>query len=227
MINKIKLKTTFDYLNFNYDTHTYFDKENNIYKSVTTKIHEFFPKFDKENIIDDYCIKYGLNRKIVEETWDLKMRYASFKGSSIHFYIHNFFIDLLYKPLIDVEKEILYFKNFLQDTKLKYMISEYMVGCKELRIAGTLDCLFYKNGKYYLIDWKTNEDIYKKFYNTDLTMIDQYKCQLSLYKYIIEKYLNIKIHKIVLVWLNKNNDNYKAINVNYSEEFINKKIIGV
>ena len=58
MIDKYTLKTTFDYINFNYDTHTYYDYNDDNYKSVTRKVHEFFPKFDKENILNEYCLKY-------------------------------------------------------------------------------------------------------------------------------------------------------------------------
>jgi hypothetical protein len=49
-----------------------------------------------------------------------------------------------------------------------------------------------------------------------------YSLQLELYKYIIEKYLSIKLGKSYVVWFSHNNNDYKIIEMKNRRIYIEK-----
>ena len=81
---------------------------------------------------------------------------------------------------------------------------------KELAIAGTIDVLM-KNknsGEYVLIDWKTSKRIDKKSFKgkkgirkessqIEDSKYNHYALQLSLYRYILEKYYGIMVARTI------------------------------
>lgn len=118
------------------------------------------------------------------------------------------------------------FNNFYNDTK-SYLIpirNELVVGdLDETRICGTIDLLCYntKLECLELYDFKTNKEInysskYGKKFLSPLNHLDScelntYSLQLGVYKKCIEKYTNLKIQNMFVLWLNKKNDNYQLV----------------
>lgn len=118
------------------------------------------------------------------------------------------------------------FVNFYNDTK-EYLIpvrNEFIVGdYKDTQVCGTLDLLAYNERKeqFEIYDFKTNKDItrtslYNESFKTPLDSLElcefnTYSLQLSLYKYIIEKYTKIRISTSYIVWFNSRNANYECI----------------
>lgn len=88
--------------------------------------------------------------------------------------------------------------------------NEFIVYDQENGICGTIDALMYNTKKdgYSIIDWKTSKkfdtgnqwsDYMKEPFSHVLNCnTSEYSLQLSLYKYIIEKYTSIKICELVL-----------------------------
>lgn len=110
------------------------------------------------------------------------------------------------------------FKDFYKNTKdtLIPVHNELIVGdLHNTRVCGTMDMLVYNtsSSQYEIYDFKTNKDItynsaYKERYNTPLDDLDvcefnTYSLQLSFYKYIIEKYTNLKIGALFIVWFDR------------------------
>ena len=131
-----------------------------------------------------------------------------------------------------------HFHNFYDDTvkkgKLIPVISELVVGDKELMLCGMVDQLFWNERYqcYQIWDWKTNtrlrgENNYGNKMTGCLRMLDEcelntYSLQLTIYKKIIEKNTNLKLGSCHLVWFNEENDNYKIINCeDYSDHVEN------
>ncbi len=91
---------------------------------------------------------------------------------------------------------------------------EVIVYSKELGIAGTIDILMMdkKSGEYVLIDWKTSKRIDKSSFNgkkgikkesctIDDCKYNHYALQLSLYRYILEKYYGIQVARQLVAQL--------------------------
>ena len=95
-----------------------------------------------------------------------------------------------------------------------------------------------KNGNVWLIDYKTNSIL--KGYNDDEKnrrytkkmliplqnikndSLNHYYLQLSIYKYLIEKYTNIKIYKTMIVYMSENIENYELIETPYLKNEVEK-----
>jgi hypothetical protein len=118
------------------------------------------------------------------------------------------------------------FINFYNDTK-DYLIpirNELVVGdLNHTKICGTIDLLCYntKIEGLELYDFKTNKEInfshkyHKRFLSPldhlDACELNTYSLQLGLYKNFIESHTSLRIQNSFIIWLNKNNDNYRLI----------------
>jgi hypothetical protein len=125
------------------------------------------------------------------------------------------------------------FSKFYNDTK-KYILPikrEFVVGDIDgTRVCGMLDMLSYNTEKdiFEIYDFKTNKDFsytsrFNKKYNEPLSHLDDcefnaYSLQLSVYKYIIEKYTDIRIADLYVVWFSVNNSEYQIIPLNYLKD---------
>jgi len=120
------------------------------------------------------------------------------------------------------------FNNFYNDTKnhLIPIRNELVVGdLDKTKICGTIDLLCYntKLECLELYDFKTNKEInythkHNKKFSSPLDHLDAcelntYSLQLGLYKKFIEDYTTLQIRNSYIVWLNKNNDNYRIISL--------------
>lgn len=126
-----------------------------------------------------------------------------------------------------------HFKSFYTETKANItpIANELVVGDIDgTRICGTLDMLAYNKQEDCLeiYDFKTNKSIaynsiYKERYNEPLNNLEvceynTYCLQLSIYKYIIEKYTSLRIKNLYIVWFNRDNTDYKLITCKYLQE---------
>jgi hypothetical protein len=118
------------------------------------------------------------------------------------------------------------FNNFYNETK-SYLIpikNELVIGdLKNTRVCGMIDMLCYNTKKecFEIYDFKTNKELNhtskfnKKFISPlehlDVCEVNTYSLQLGLYKKFIEDNTSIKIENLYVLWLNKNNDNYRLV----------------
>lgn len=213
----------FNDLEFNEKNHTY-KVDNQYLESCTRFIKKFEIDIFTEEFIEKYCKKYNFEKKHIKELWDIKTKVGKVKGTELHQYIEHFFIYNIKNEvsLLNI-KEVEYFHNFLKDYSfLKTAQVEYPVYDLDLGIAGTLDYLSIdEQGRYWLIDWKTNKNISKysktKF-KEPINYLQQsdyniYSIQLNIYKHILEKHLGITIYRMMLVHLNSTNKNYKVFDI--------------
>ena len=83
-----------------------------------------------------------------------------------------------------------------------------------------------------LIDYKTNTNIYKKeryskYMKVPLshlkdTDLNHYALQLSIYRYIVEKYTDLKFEDMFIVWFTEENENYKILEIPYLKEDVER-----
>lgn len=159
---------------FDEQKHSYTDDDRNVYTSVSKVVAKNFPKFPKETIAQKVADKEGRTQQEVIAEWDAKGELAVMKGNLVHRTIE------LHLEGILPQKTAL-----IEDIESKLPKGEYLcekiLADKEHLIAGTADLLIRNGDDIKIIDWKTNNDLYK--YKT----FQKYTMQLNLYRYMVEK----------------------------------------
>lgn len=214
--------------------------------SVTRLIEEYSNPFDQQGIAEKVALRDNKSVSEVLEEWKYKNKFACEKGSTCHKYAQSIwngeeYNELLFDGSIEyltaVSKIQSQAMNFWKDFKDKFIHiqDEQLVGSEEYNICSAVDHLFLdKNDNVWLIDYKTNSIL--KGYNDDEKnrkytkkmliplqninddSLNHYYLQLSIYKYLIEKYTNIKIYKTMIVYMSENIKNYELIETPYLEE---------
>lgn len=233
----------FDKFTFFEEDHHYECDGKKIGISVTRLIEEYSNSFNQQEIAEKVAIRDNKSVSEVLEEWEYKNKFACEKGSICHLYAQKLWngIFTLEKDLnasIPLKNACAcifkqadsFFKNFQQ--KFIHIQDEQLVGSEEYNICSAVDHLFLdKNGNVWLIDYKTNSIL--KGYNDDEKnrrytkkmliplqnikddSLNHYYLQLSIYKYLIEKYTNIKIYKTMIVYMSENIENYELIETPY------------
>ncbi len=213
--------------------HEYTDNLGNTYTPVSTLISNYFPEFNMEYWAHICSKKRGINKDDLISQWKTQGKDAAEKGHDIHKYIQakllNQNYNCKYKDYKDeIDNRIL---PHLSKLNLKLINTEKLVFNSNLKIAGTLDALFYQKEKnqYILIDWKTcktidldnkyNEYGLKELHDLPNCNYIHYSLQLSLYK----KMLGIKnvIPKIVHIKPGKSKS-YDVLNLDKYVDIIFK-----
>ena len=211
--------------------------------SVTRLIEEYSNPFDQQAIAEKVAIRDNKSVSEVLEEWEYKNKFACEKGHFAHEFVQNLWSGIIYQeniksglediktPLNKIKQQAINFYNNFKD-KFTHIQDEQLVGSEEYDICSAVDHLFLdKNGNVWLIDYKTNSIL--KGYNDDEKnrrytkkmliplqnikndSLNHYYLQLSIYKYLIEKYTNIKIYKTMIVYMSENIENYELIETPY------------
>ena len=172
------------------------------------------------------------------DLWEYKNKFACAKGSTCHEFAQHLWSRNEYEiALFDnseeflnacgkIRRQALKFKLDYKD-RLEHLYDEYVIGSKEYDIASAIDHLFINKltGGLVLVDYKTNGDIHKnEKYAKQMKVplqhlkddsIHHYYIQLSIYKYIVEKYTNLQIEEMFIVYMSENIENYEIIEIPY------------
>ena len=244
--NIIKELQYFKGIKFHEEQHFYTLNDYKFGISATSLIETYGQEFDSDSVSQMVANKRGISQQEVLNEWKKENEFSCIKGSCIHLKAqslwmgNNYEIDYntinnnidknrLKKEYDIMSKQAL---NFYNDYKNMYdMIQdEFIVWSKEFDIAGSIDGIMYN--KYTqqccILDFKSNKDLqfeskYHKKMKVPLHKLDDvngqhYYIQLSIYKYLIEKYTNIKVDETFIVYFNINADNYEIIETPYLEE---------
>lgn len=233
----------FDKFTFFEEGHYYKCNGKDVGISVTRLIEEYSNPFEQEIIAEKVAIRDNKSVSEVLKEWEYKNKFACEKGSTCHEYAQSIWSGKEYKELLfdnsleyltAVNKIQAQAMNFWKDFKDKFthIKDEQLVGSEEYDICSAIDHLFLdENGNVWLIDYKTNSIL--KGYNDDEKnrkytkkmliplqnikddSLNHYYLQLSIYKYLIEKYTNIKIYKTMIVYMSENIENYELIETPY------------
>lgn len=241
------LHDTFKDFKFFSEDHHYEFKGKRVGISVTSLISQYENEFDKENIAGAVAKKEGKSVTDVLKEWQYKADFACRKGSTCHEFAQSRWSKEPYEldkfdeseeylnAVIKIQKQAV---NFYEDYKdvFEHIADELIIGSEEFDIASAVDHLFYNKltGGLVLVDYKTNSIL--KGYNDDgksnryakpmkvplnhikdITLFHYY-LQLSIYKYLIEKYTSLKVDEMFIVYFTENNDNYEIIEIPYLEK---------
>lgn len=213
---------------------------------------KLFPSMDEnawayEPELDKYFewLKLPITLQEVLDEWEYKNKFACEKGSTCHEYAQhlwsgNQYIQLKFDNSNDfftaINKIHIQANKFYQDyqDRLEHLADEFVIGSEEYDIASAIDHLFINKltGGLVLVDYKTNSDIHKNekyakkmkvplSHLKDFTL-NHYYIQLSIYKYLVEKYTNLKFEDMFIVWFSENIENYQIIEVPYLKNEVEK-----
>ena len=244
-----QLFTSFNDLKYFDKPHKYY-VNNSEYISVTTLINKYKEKFDEDYWSRYKANEYGLTQRDILRVWKFINQKGTIKGSIIHDYVENLFLNKIFEYPKDkiishfgfdpIRKEYEMTKThadlFYKDStnKLIPIKSELVVCDKESMIAGMMDMLFYnvKAKEFQIWDYKTNKEFSDKserklkdlLYLLDDCDLNIYSIQLELYKQILHRNTNIRIGKCFIVWFSHNNPTYKIIETKNMEYYVNQII---
>lgn len=236
-----KLNKAFKDFKFYEQDHHYEYKGKRIGISVTQLIEEYSNEFDADLIAEKVALKQGKSVQEVLDEWEYKNKFACTKGSTCHEFAQHLWSgnEYTFKEFDNSESYFIATElittqacNFHNDyeNKLEHLADEFVIGSEEYDIASAVDHLFVdKETKgIVLVDYKTNTDIFKDdkyaskmkapLQHLKDTKLNHYFLQVSIYKYLIEKYSDLEIEKMFIVWLSEMNDDYEIIDVPYLKE---------
>lgn len=250
MINFDKTKNN-EYT-FNEASHTYYWNDKKVETSVTKFIQQYYPQFDTEGLSKKYAEKHGLLQEDVKREWKEAGDISAMAGTIIHSILESskngwpIYED--YKQaeeaglLEQVQEKVIQLKpkaeKFLEDTKdlLTPLATEYTVGLED-KIAGNIDLLAWNNeeNEIQIWDYKNTKQIardnkYAHCYGPFASYSDcnfiHYSMQLSFYKALAQRLLDIKIGKMYLVHFNTTTKiaNYKLYEAFDFTEACNKEL---
>ena len=227
------------------EDHHYEYKEQRIGMSVTRLIEEYTNEFDADSVAERVALKENKSVQEVLDEWKTKNIISCEKGHLGHLYAQNLWsntntlddiksvsngLKMLLEPILKQAD------NFYKDYKdrLEHLTDEFVIGSEEYDIASAIDHLFINKltGDLVLVDYKTNSDIHKneKYAKSmkvplshlkDFTL-NHYYLQLSIYKYIVEKYTNLQISEMFIVYFSENIKNYEIIEIPYLKDEVEK-----
>lgn len=209
--------------------------------SVTSFYSQYENEFDSETIAEKVAIRDNKTIQEVLNEWEYKNKFAVTKGSTCHEFAQSLWSGEKWQPLLfdesekylsavgQIQEQAINFKLDYQD-RLEHLADEFIIGSEEYDIASAVDHLFINKltGGLVLADYKTNSDIYKnEKYAKNMkvplshlkdTTLNHYAIQLSIYKFLIEKYADIEIEDMFIIWFSELNEEYKIIKVPYLKE---------
>lgn len=236
------LNKAFGDFKFFEEDHHYEYKGQRVGMSVTRLIEDYCNEFNEEEVAEKVAFKKNKPVQEVLDEWEYKNKFACEKGSTCHEYAQSIWSGKEYyevsfgntddeqiefcEAVAKIQKQA---SNFYIDyaDRLEHLADEFVVGSEEYDIASAIDHLFINKytGRLVLVDYKTNSDIHKtEKYAKNMKVplnnlkdftLNHYYIQLSIYKFIVEKYTNLKIEEMFIVWFSENNNNYEIIEIPY------------
>lgn len=241
------LKDSFKDFKFYEDGHYYTYKDKPVGVSVTRFIAEYENEFNQQEVAEKVSIKQNKPVEQILVEWKYKADFACSKGTTCHEYAQSLWSGEEYNALhfdespeymnalVRVRGQAINFWSDYRD-RLEHLQDELIIGSEEYDIASAVDHLFYNKltGGLVLVDYKTNstlkgynDDIKNRKYtkkmkvplhNIDDDALHHYYIQLSIYRFLIEKYTGLKVDEMFIVYMSENIENYEIIEIPYLEK---------
>ena len=219
---------------------------------VSSIVSCLFNPFDS-----DYWSKRKANQRCVPqgqvlEEWDATSCLSREVGTFMHLQIQNYYKGLSYQTLyhfkyagkyIKIDKQVRlnreqsHFMSFVNEHQFIPFRTEWSVYDEDIKIAGTIDMLHYRDGFFDIYDWKRSNKVLDssgnpivhngygqtgkdKYRNIQDTPYWHYCLQQNLYRYILQTKYNIRVGKMYLVVYSEIQNSYKKLEVPYMDDVI-------
>ena len=208
------------------------------FQSVTQFIGQFHEPFDTEKWSKIKADQAGVDQSEIKKEWKRLNDYANEIGTDTHQWIEDYY-NKIFREIptnLDLIHRISKFNKIFakQLHKLEPLAFEVRVFSKKWKKAGMIDALFIKDGKIFILDYKTNKEFRddghpKGSYHKLLEPFDdfyenhhnEYSIQLSMYAAILEEW-GFEIGGAYLVYIGPGDEDAKLIKVKDMREYINK-----
>lgn len=196
-------------------------------QSVTKTVEKFHEPFDTIAVAERVSEKTGVDAEVLKQQWAETNRYANVVGTATHEWIEDYFNEK-WRPL-PTNSDIIHRINKFNNIYCKYLHKltpvkfETRIFSTKWKLAGTIDALFIKDDKLYIVDYKTNKDfkdddhkdgkwqkLLKPFDSFYKNHHNEYSIQLCLYAAILEQW-GIDIAGAYLVYIGPDNDDARLI----------------
>lgn len=175
------------------------------FQSVTQFIGQFHLPFDTEKWSKIKAEQAGVGQEEIKKEWKRLNEYANEVGTGMHNYIELYF-KREYQEIptnLDLVNRINKFNTVYAKHlhKLEPVAFEVRVFSPRWKKAGMIDSLFVRDGKIFILDWKSNKEFRtdadkKGTYSKLLPPFDayyanhlnEYSIQLSMYAAILEEW---------------------------------------
>lgn len=216
------------------ENHSYWHNETR-FTSVTQYLSRYKHPFDKDRWSKHSAKKEGVSQQTILEQWDERSKKSLEKGTIVHNFAEailkgdNITLDEALPEVIAVSK---FWCTLKEQYKAKMLKTEWVIGDKKTQIAGRIDAIiqFERNGKTVtsLLDWKTGtiklknhfQKMKAPFTHLDDCSFNHYSMQLSLYRLILERNLNIKLDHGLLVNLTNRGDIRPLVAKDFRDDLI-------
>ena len=240
-----ELNKAFGDFKFFEEDHHYEYKGQQVGMSVTRLIEEYAQEFKQQEIAERVAAKENKSVQDVLSEWEYKNQFACEKGSTCHEFAQSRWSGEVWQEKhFDGSKEYEKAVEIIQwqanefridyKDRLEHLADEFIIGSEEYDIASAIDHLFINKltGELVLVDYKTNsymsgynKEAYKKkmkvpLQNFNDDALHHYYIQLSIYKYLIEKYTNLKVSEMFIVYFSENIENYEIIDIPYLKGYV-------
>jgi ATP-dependent exoDNAse (exonuclease V) beta subunit len=199
----------------------YLEKEDHIYKleedldfdftSVTTFVGQFFEEFDAKFVAQKLTSTHPKYKHMTVEELLGEWKKRADYGTYVHEEIENYINDKTEPKDRKSLRAVQWLNGYKMQSSFN-LLSEKIIYSKELKLAGSIDLLLHdkKTDEYTIIDWKTSRKIDTSAFrhktgNHEATRdledcnFNHYSLQLSLYRYILENYYNLKVRNQMIV----------------------------
>lgn len=200
------------------DTHEYLlnSQEQIVFTSCTTFVKYFFEPFDRigiaNNLVSSYPNYLGMDPQDLVRNWEQ----TAIKGTEVHKELENYILHNVKPTSLKALSGYEWYKKNIEILALE-VFPEVILFSKELRLAGTADLILFNNydNTCEIYDWKTSKKVESNSYNNKMGVatatqhlmdcnLNHYSLQLSLYRYILEKYYNVEVKKQTIIHLTDN-----------------------
>lgn len=220
LLEQIKNLSTF--ITFDEEAHIYSLKKNNQeLSSVSSVINDYTPVFDKISVARHVADRDNIDVQEVLESWKIRRDFSAVKGGEFHLYVSVFLTKNRKLPVqTPIDNHLKAFHKFWGKNRDRFRIiaTEFFVYDEQCKMAGTIDCLAQRvdTQDFVVFDWKTNKNIRMKnaFYETfkkplehlDHCEYNRFSLQLSFYRLLLKKALNLSVEKAFFVQFNENQE---------------------
>lgn len=214
-------RTDFSKIKFNKEYHTY-TLDGKQLPSVTKLIGQLKLPFDRHGIAARSAAKEGVSVETILARWDAEAEVGRWRGNQVHDYIEQVLRGVALpadNPFLALNQKLPEIDAFNNCWKLIRPLVhveeiEWVVGDRDLAVAGTCDTVLYNQttGFYHIWDWKTGkrfnlgnqfENLLEPFADLENCELCVYSLQTSLYRLIIERNTDLNLGDSYIVHLSR------------------------
>ena len=151
-------------ITFDEGPHTYVDDHGEFYRSFTTLIHDYFPRFEAEKVAARVAQKRGKTVPELLQEWAEAGEEASDYGTRTHENCEYRMKGMPEPNIARDDRERVTFANAVAvvdylKSKYQFIAAEKILFSPRCLVAGTVDLMMADGNTLWILDYKTNKEI--------------------------------------------------------------------